>query len=765
MDVVGYAEPISASPGDQVTLKASCLGPEFESEVVRVLHGEQNGPGYKAIPVDGTKIKHKGAFQPVRAGSFLRVPIPEQPFDQDGFTFSVWIQPSHLHAPQDVAEARGTSPAAATASPDSSVEAAGPVRWTLALPPDPVQTQVVASSVNEDGAGWRLSLDPSGVLSLSVDTDRGSFTAGCGTPLLTAVWYQIVAVVDPHESEVRVEVYPQTPHREWSAPQLRTEKARGELRGTLVSTKAELILGGLERRDQHGRFVGSTFNGKFAAPRLHAGVVDRGELSDPAVVVRSGALLGAWDLSRELHTLNVVDVSGRELHGRAWNRPGRGVTGPNWQLSTVSFHEAPGEYGAVSLHDDDLDDAAWDPTLVWTLPDDLPSGTYAFRLTTPTGGTDHVPFVVTPPKGSPTARILFVLPIFSYLAYANEHSMWTTTGEPEDEYLLENRLQGLYDVHVNDPDADGVMYSSWKRPIMNMRPHYQWKALRAGQGGAHQYPADLHLIDWLHEAGYDVDVATDAEFDDQGADLLTQYQVVMTGTHAEYWSRRMLDGLETYLASGGRVMHMSGNSLYWVTGLDTEHKHTIEIRRTLGMTSGWHHRAGEGYLNTTGELGGTWRERGLAAQRYVGVGTAALLSEQSEGRGGPFEMQPGSRNPRAAFIVEGLEDLKLLGDFPNLVNGWGPVGFEADRVDIQLGSPLHTLVIASAHAGTTDVLVPCFEESLHPNPRADVAFFETASGGAVFATGSVSWAGSLHHNGYDNDVARMTRNVLNRFLS
>ena len=48
--------------------------------------------------------------------------------------------------------------------------------------------------------------------------------------------------------------------------------------------------------------------------------------------------------------------------------------------------------------------------------------------------------------------------------------------------------------------------------------------------------------------------------------------------------------------------------------------------------------------------------------------------------------------------------------------------------------------------------------------RADLVFFETPNGGAVFSTGSIAWAGSLAHNGYDNNVSRLTENVLRRFL-
>jgi N,N-dimethylformamidase len=47
--------------------------------------------------------------------------------------------------------------------------------------------------------------------------------------------------------------------------------------------------------------------------------------------------------------------------------------------------------------------------------------------------------------------------------------------------------------------------------------------------------------------------------------------------------------------------------------------------------------------------------------------------------------------------------------------------------------------------------------------RSDVVFFETSSGGAVLSASSNAWAASLASNGYDNDIARLTANVLRRF--
>jgi N,N-dimethylformamidase len=48
--------------------------------------------------------------------------------------------------------------------------------------------------------------------------------------------------------------------------------------------------------------------------------------------------------------------------------------------------------------------------------------------------------------------------------------------------------------------------------------------------------------------------------------------------------------------------------------------------------------------------------------------------------------------------------------------------------------------------------------------RADMTFFPTACGGAVFTTGSIAWVSALPHNGGANNVAAITRNVIRRFL-
>jgi N,N-dimethylformamidase len=45
-----------------------------------------------------------------------------------------------------------------------------------------------------------------------------------------------------------------------------------------------------------------------------------------------------------------------------------------------------------------------------------------------------------------------------------------------------------------------------------------------------------------------------------------------------------------------------------------------------------------------------------------------------------------------------------------------------------------------------------------------MVFYEHPGGGAVFSTGSIAYVGSLAHKGYDNNISRLTLNVLRRFV-
>jgi N,N-dimethylformamidase len=102
----------------------------------------------------------------------------------------------------------------------------------------------------------------------------------------------------------------------------------------------------------------------------------------------------------------------------------------------------------------------------------------------------------------------------------------------------------------------------------------------------------------------------------------------------------------------------------------------------------------------------------------------------------------------------------------------GAAGDEMDRADVTLGTPADAVVLASS-VGHSDKIALVPEEvdhgyaapppGIHPKVRADVVLFERPGGGAVFSVGSIAWSTAMTHKGGDNDVSRITANVLDRF--
>ena len=242
--------------------------------------------------------------------------------------------------------------------------------------------------------------------------------------------------------------------------------------------------------------------------------------------------------------------------------------------------------------------------------------------------------------------------------------------------------------------------------------------------------------------------------------------MVLTGCHPEYLSREMLDALEGYLGRGGRLMYMGGNGFYWRVSYPPAHPGMIEVRRAEDGTRAWVEAVGEYYHSSTGEYGGLWRRQGRAPNTLVGVGFVA----QGFDRSSYYRRTPASRDPRARFIFEGIED-EILGDFG--VAWGGAAGLELDAYNPALGSPAHALVVASSedHSNAFQLVNEEMNVSFagsdgrfSPAVRADMVFFEHPAGGAVFSTGSIAYVGSLAHKGYDNNISRLTLNVLRRFL-
>ncbi len=615
--------------------------------------------------------------------------------------------------------------------------------------------------------GFALVVDEQGAIGLMLGDGARIETIGSGRPLFEREWAFVAACYDAATGRVAI-VQELLGRPGVGAPAIQREAMAA------VKPSAEglplLMAAALQERVGERLATALHYNGKIERPRLARRALTRAEMAQANDqshgAVLGDALAGAWDFAADISSETVRDLSRNGLQGRTVNLPARAMTGHNWDGSVFGWRQAPEQYGAIHFHEDDLYDAGWDCDFELALPHDLPSGAYAARLRL-AGDEDHVPFFVTPKPGQRRADLAFLAATATYVAYANPHYAFDdpidevsrgtlTVLRPGDVYLNEHRELGLstYDSHR---DGSGVCHSSRLRPMLNFRP----------RGRVWNFNADLFVLDWLEAQGIACDVITDDDLHDEGAAALAPYRVVLTGTHPEYFTTPMWDGLASYLDRGGRLMYLGGNGFYWRCAWHPTLPGALELRRAENGTRNWIAEPGEYHHSFDGERGGLWRSLGRAPQRLVGVGFAAEGFDVSS----HFRRAPGSFEPRAAFVFDGIGADEVIGDFGAL--GGGAAGMELDRADRRLGTPPQALVLASSELHS-NVYVPTPEElrALYPGldgiecptVRADMLFFETPAGGAVWSTGSIAWACSLPHNGFANNVARITGNVLRRFV-
>jgi len=740
MDIVGYTDRLSVAHGQTLSVMVSSKCPRYRASLVRLIHGDINpkGPGFKVVEVPSSLDgEHDGKEQKLHPGSYVRVDDGGVLAPAGSFSLACWVYPT-----------------GARRGPQALLG-----RW-----------------LESETRGYLLHLTAEGEVAFRVDgigvTGRvlqerawslvvASFDATTGTLALTQ---QLTAVFN---ADGALSVTAASPLSRAGAPAVPFLMAATQL----------MPDGGPASR-------GCFFNGRLDRPAVFGHALSPAEIAQLAAGIEPASLggaLAAWDFGQAIDSARAVEASGSGLEGRVVNMPGRGVTGHNWTTRAANFADTPQEYAAIHFHDDDLEDAGWEVGHRLAIDPAWRSGVYAIRLQAG-DFTDYVPFAIRPARGKAKAKIAFLLPTMTYLAYANEH-LATTKGRLLEalklsvdqfleryatpfeaavlRYILEQRLGSTYERHADD---DPIAYGTRLRPIVNIHPPYNKPTLRFKY--PHMLLCDLYITDWMEEKGFDFEVIDDESLHDEGLSLLAPYKVIVTGSHPEYWSLAMMTALRRYQAGGGRIMYLGGNGFYWVISKDRERPHVVEVRRGFVGTRSLTGEPGEGHHSTTGEPGGLWRTRGIPPQAVVGVGFASA-SGLAPAR--PYRRTPESRDPAVAFIFEGVTG-EVFGE--DGIHLDGAAGWELDVVDRRLGTPPGTVVLAKSF-GHSDAFQRAIEDLVEVSPnhggtkdpevRADLIYTPGPNGAAIFSVGSMSWCGCLSHDGYDNDVSRITENVLRAF--
>lgn len=728
LKLTGYSDRIYGRPGDTIEFKVNCeTAGDYQAEIVRIICGDTcpEGPGVKEIVVDTPVNKSYPARpQRINAGSFVEVPSCPAVDGLTSFTVQAFVWPT---------------------TPAKGVQGVI-TKWS-------------------EGAGFALMVDESGGIAVKIGDGQRTAVVSPQKPMQERRWYRVSASYDAGTGTVAVQQAPLHPLPGIDDGGAAT--ARLDFPPRHVDTP--LYFAAMTRRGPEG-----LFNGKIDSPRICDRALTEAE-SIAVAMAHPPYVVGAWDFSVDMASQTAIDTSANRLHGAVVNFPARAMTGWNWTGEVMDWKQDPTQWGAIHFHDDDIYDAGWETDFALTIPQQMTSGVYAARLRAE-GAEEYIPFTVGPAPGAQN-KIALILPTASYMAYGNDH-LGTDGGNgellnnilnvltPPDLFLNEHWEYGgsLYDEHS---DGSGICYSSRLRPLLQMRPKVQCLLGGFGSSKLWQFNADTHIIDWLDAKGFAVDVYTDEELHHAGYPLLEPYAVVLTGSHPEYTSTEMWDAYDAYRNRGGRIMYLGGDGFYWRIAYHPHYPGIVELRRAETGVRAWVASPGEYYQNFDGRYGGLWRSQGRPPQQLVGVGFAA----QGFDLASYYRRRPDSFDPKVAFIFDGVGDDELIGDF-GLIAG-GAAGLELDRAGAEVGTPPNAYILASSEGHTNAYwLVP--EEFLetgpalggdeNPNARADLVFFETPGGGAVFAVGSISWAGSLPTNGYDNNVSRITENVLRRFL-
>ena len=450
--IVGYLDPLAAAPGTDVAVKVSAAGGgKYRASLVRIICGDSrpHGTGYQEEPLPASfDGDYAARHQPIVPGSYAS--LGEFPAMVE-FGFGCWVYPT-----------------------------------------TPEQRQTVVS-----GGGFEIRIED-GRLSVSA----GGASVRLPGPVAVRRWHRVVCGVANGELRVRVQV-------------------RGAGAGEPSGADREAVAPGATQAAEAGGWwfaatsatSGGTFNGRIEAPfvsaRFDAEAMEARLDGRDADV---GPLIAAWDFSRDMARDWCDDMSGNGYVATLCQQPTRAVTGVCWDGTEQDWRQAPSQYGAIHFHDDDLVDAGWQTDFVWRVPDDLPSGVYAVKVEY-ADSEDLIPVFVRPSEDQPRAPVALLMSTATYLAYANQRVSFSGSifgaakaKNPSDAYLMENPEVGysLYEYHG---DGSGVHFSSWLRPVLNLKPKtIMWS-----------FNADTNLIAWLTAIGQPFDVITDHDLHACGA--------------------------------------------------------------------------------------------------------------------------------------------------------------------------------------------------------------------------------------------------------
>jgi hypothetical protein len=252
----------------------------------------------------------------------------------------------------------------------------------------------------------------------------------------------------------------------------------------------------------------------------------------------------------------------------------------------------------------------------------------------------------------------------------------------------------------------------------------------------HKYSwVDWQLPKWLDYIGVEVEYISSLDLHYQ-AGLLDAYEVLVLSGHSEYWSREMRHALEEFLERGGKLISLSGNTMWWAVRFE-------ETPTGVQMISckGWDNDP-VCQRDNPDMFTGYWRDMGEPESRvfgasfaYGGYVDALGFYPASEGYGGYFAERAKHWFWAGTSVLSG----------DHVGQEAGIAGYEADAPPIifSRGKPIVDPTATDLPDGieilaTTPAATPNWEGN-----GAIIYFTYGDNGGEVFNCGSVDCSEGL----------------------
>jgi hypothetical protein len=165
--------------------------------------------------------------------------------------------------------------------------------------------------------------------------------------------------------------------------------------------------------------------------------------------------------------------------------------------------------------------------------------------------TYDIPFVVRPTSPGSQARILLAAADTTYEAY---------------NYWGGRSLYGHGCSGLDSSGNPGAIAHIWSAPYGLLQPRaLEVSFLRpfaSAVGVLRMQTFEIPMIQWLERNGFRVDVCAASDLH-KFPELLSNYRLLVSVGHDEYWSEEMRDNVEAFLENGGNAAFLSGNTCWW----------------------------------------------------------------------------------------------------------------------------------------------------------------------------------------------------------